>query len=340
MKRLIGLALALPLLASVTACGDQVGAWGDPNSIVAAVDPELWTEVEASVFEALEPTVFTVTEEKAFTVTHAVPGDGIWGNMRKFRQLLLVGPASDPYVAEALDEVDDAGEITPPQILQTDDVWARNQMVTILVTPEDGAAAGVRARLPELSALYDDQYRRWARQKMFVSGADSALADTLRTEHGFSLLLPQVYYWDRRDSVFVFRNDNPDPSELIRQIAVTWRSPIPPAEEFQAEQMLEVRAAVAAEHYSEPQLVDLAGAQAGPARLGNLQAYEIQAAWTNTPDAGWPAGGPFILRAISCPAQNRMYVIDAWLYAPGKEKYEYMIQLQTILNTFRCEDAA
>jgi len=35
-----------------------------------------------------------------------------------------------------------------------------------------------------------------------------------------------------------------------------------------------------------------------------------------------------------------MYLIDAWLYAPGKEKYEYMIQLQTILNTFRCEGMA
>jgi hypothetical protein len=31
-----------------------------------------------------------------------------------------------------------------------------------------------------------------------------------------------------------------------------------------------------------------------------------------------------------------MYLLDAWLYAPGKQKYEYMIQLQTILDTFRC----
>jgi hypothetical protein len=340
MKRPIGLALALPLFATLAACGDQVGAWGDPNSIVAAVDPALWTEVEGSVVEALEPTVRTVADEKAFTVTHTVPGDDIWGNMRKFRQLLVIGPPSDPYVAEVLGEVDDAGEVTPPQILQANNVWARNQVVTILVTPEADAAGGVRARLPELSALYDDQYRRWARQKMFVSGADSALADTLMTEHGFSLLLPQVYYWDRRDSVFVFRNDNPDPSELIRQIAVTWRTPIPPAAEFQAEQMLEARGAIAAEHYSEPQLVDTSGMQGGPGRLGNLQSYEIQATWTNAPDAGWPAGGPFILRSILCPEQNRLYLIDAWLYAPGKEKYEYMIQLQTILNTFRCGDAA
>jgi len=325
----------LALLVAVSACGDQVGAWGDTNSIVAAVDPTVWESIQDPVYEALEPTVFTVTDEKAFTVTHAVPGDDIWNNTKKFRQMLLVGTESDFWVAQALEKVDDPGEIVPPMVLQVEDVWARNQLVTILVIGED-AQADVEARLPQLAALYDDQYRTWARQKMYVSGQDTALADTLMTQYGFSLLLPEVYYWDARDSVFVFRNDNPDPAELIRQIAVTWRTPIPAAEEFQGEAILEWRAEVAAEHYSEPQVVDLTRRQAGPARLGNLQVYEIQAAWGNAPGSGWPAGGPFITRAIVCPEQDRMYLVDSWLYAPGKEKYEYMIQLQTILNTFRC----
>ena len=65
-------------------------------------------------------------------------------------------------------------------------------------------------------------------------------------------------------------------------------------------------------------------------------AYQIQATWVNPPEQNWPAAGPFILRSVICPEQNRMYLVDAWLYAPGKEKYEYMIQLQTILDSFRC----
>jgi hypothetical protein len=43
---------------------------------------------------------------------------------------------------------------------------------------------------------------------------------------------------------------------------------------------------------------------------------------------------------VPCPAQDKTYFIDAWLFAPGKKKYEYMIQLQTILNSFRCGSAA
>jgi len=338
MKRSLRFAL-LPLVAAASACGDQIGAWGDTNSIVAAVDPAVWEAIQDPVYEALEPTVFTVTDEKAFTVTHAIPGDEIWKNTKKFRQMLLVGRESDFWVAEALDKVDDLGEITPPMVFQAEDVWARDQLVTILVVGDD-AQAGVRARLTQLAALFDDQYRTWARRKMYVSGQDTALADTLMTQHGFSLLLPQVYYWDARDSVFVFRNDNPDPSELIRQVAVTWRTPVPPPEEFQGDQILEWRAGVSAEHYSEPQMVNLTRRRAGPAQFGEFQAYEIQASWENAPDSGWPAGGPFITRAVVCPQQDRMYLIDAWLYAPGKEKYEYMIQLQTILNTFRCGPTA
>lgn len=336
MKTLLRFAAVAPLLATLAACGDQVGAWGDENSIVAAVAPELWSEIEDQVYEALEPTVYTVTREKAFTVTHATPGDELWTNMKKFRQMLIVGTADDPVVAQALDKADDDDTGTP-RIVQVNNVWARNQLVTILVVEPGNEAAGVASSLEELQTLYDDEYRRWARQKMYISGADTALADTLRNTFGFSMTVPVVYDWAARDdTVVVFRNDNPDPAELIRQITVTWTSPIPAVEAMQGDDMLAWRARLAESEYAYAQAVNLTSAIAGPKQLGDQLLYEIQAAWANPPDSDWPAGGPFILRGIPCQDQDRFYLVDAWLYAPGKEKYEYMIQLQTILDTFRC----
>ncbi|MDT8368168.1 MAG: DUF4837 family protein [Longimicrobiales bacterium] len=340
MNRLARFGALSLLIPMIQGCGDKVGAWGDANSIVAVADPALWAEVEDQVYAALEPTVFTVTQEKSFTVTYTEPGDEIWGNMRKFRQMLFIGPASNRWVAEALEEADDVDELTPPQIVQIRNVWARNQLVTLLVVPEDDPVAGVEARLDDLAALFDEQYRRWARQRMFVSGADTALTDTLMTQFGFSLTLPQVYEWNRSDSVFIFRNDNPDPSELIRQIAVTWRTAGSAPVEFQTDSILAWRAALAEAHYTYPQEINLNGGRAGPIRRGSTELLEIQGSWMNPPDSGWPAGGPFILRSLVCPDQDRVYLIDAWLYAPGKEKYEYMIQLQTILESFRCEGMA
>jgi hypothetical protein len=169
---------------------------------------------------------------------------------------------------------------------------------------------------------------------MFVSGADTALADTLAREAGFRVTIPTVYYWDRQDSVYLFRNDNPDPSELIRQVMVTWMSPLPQG--LEAEGLLAWREDVAEAYYTDDQIVVLDNAEAGPIDVDGHEAYQIQAVWQSPPESFWPAAGPLILRAVRCPEQDRLYLLDAWLYAPGKEKYEYMIQLERILDSFEC----
>jgi hypothetical protein len=330
------LAPVLVLTPLLAAC-DLPGAYGDANSIVAIVDEGLWQEVEDSVYTVLEPTIWTVRDEKAFTVTHATADDQRWGDLRRFRQLLLIGPASEPHIAEALERRSRRAQ-GDAVLVQVNNVWARGQQVTILLTPEDQQAAAVRANLSELQALYDRQYRQWAISRMYVSGRDSTLADTLWEQAGFRLLPPEVYQWAARDSIYLFRNDNPDPSELIRQIMITWMSPAP--EDMDAEGLLAWRKDVADAHYEDDQVVVLDTAVAESFEFMGRDAYQIQAVWQSPPTSSWPAAGPFILRAVLCPEQDRLYLLDAWLYAPGKEKYEYMIQLETILDSFRCETGA
>jgi len=324
---------ALALLAIAAAGCDTAGlAYGDVNAIIAVMSPELWSEVQDDVYEALEPTVRTVRDEKTFTVTYQEPFAEHWTDLRRFRQILIVGYATDAVVVEALDR---AGEqISQPGLHQIGDVWARGQAITLVLLPEGGGADDLRPRLASVNELLDGQYRRWALNRMYMSGRDSALADTLHAEAGFALLLPEVYRWSRSDSVYVFRNDNPSPAELIREIVVTWRTPVP--SDLQPEGILEWREQVVAGYYSEPQVNSLDNVQATPMEFRGRHAYEIRAEWTNPPERGWPAGGPFITRAVLCENQNRMYLIDSWLYAPGKKKYEYMIQLETILDSFRC----
>lgn len=332
--RLASSIILLSLALSLAAC-DRTGAFGDVSSIVAAMEPEVWAQVEEDMYATLEPTIQTVAEERTFTVTFQNPNVGTWARLRQFKQLLLVGTGDEPWMADAVARLDDPGALERPHIAQVRDVWARSQLVTLVLLPQgvDGADA-LRSQLGTLRQIYDRQFRDLALARMFITGRDSALADTLARTAGFSVVVPEVYYWDRRDSVFIFRNDNPDPSELIRQVSVTWRTPLP--EELDGEELLAWRAELAAAHYSYPQAVDLADAQAGPFLHERLSAYQVQAVWQNPPEATWPAGGPFILWAVACPAQDRLYLLDAWLYAPGREKYEYMIQLQTILESFRC----
>lgn len=320
------------LLVAAAACDQMPRAYGDPNSIIAVMAPEVWQEVEEEVYDALEPTIRTVRDEKTFTVTFQDPEGQYWSNLRRFRQMLLVGTGQEPWMQEALEHVRDS--VAEEGIYTAYDVWSRGQQLTLVLAGEGDQAAALRRNLGTIHRTLDDQYRQWAVNRMYQTGADSALLDTLATQARFQLVVPKVYRWIQRDSLYLFRNDNPDPSELIRQIAVTWRSPIPP--DLQPEGILEWRAEVAASYTEQQEVVLDETTEAGPTEFRGRPAYQIQAMWQNPPDLQWPAAGPFMTRAVVCPNQNRMYLLDAWLYAPGKEKYEYMIQLQTILDSFRC----
>ncbi len=327
------------VIATICACVltvggcDKTGAYGEVNSIIVGASMELWDEVGEAVTSGLEPTIFTVRDERTFRITHQDPLGPDWRILREFKQVLLIGTPEDPWVAEALDESDavDADSLAGPSVFQVIDVWARAQLVTVLLLSPGGGAAEVEAHLDELHELFDGQYRAYARARMYVSGHDSLLADTLRAVGGFALDLPRVYRWDYQDSVFIFRNDNPDPAELIREIAVTWRTPIP--EPLADSAILDWRLALTRQYYTDEQVVV---EELVPGRDLDAGAYELRGIWESPPDA-WPAAGPFLTRTKACPGQDRMYLLDSWLYAPGKDKYEYMLQLEYILDSFECE---
>lgn len=326
-------AAGVATIAAMAGACDTLGmSYGDPNSVIAVMAPERWEEFSDEIYSALEQTIVTVRNEKTFTVTYQEPYGDQWRDLSRFRQMLLVGELGDRWIQEAV--ADAEPPITEPGLYRVQDVWSRGQTVTLIVLSAASAVDELAEHLPEVYAQLDADYRVFARSRMYTTGVDTMLADTLYSQAGFAVLVPDVYRWSRADSTFVFRNDNPDPAELIREVVVTWISPVPA--ELSPDSVLAWRARVVAEHYSEPQDVVPDALTFERLAFAGYIALEIRGQWTNPPDRGWPAGGPFITRAAVCENQDRAYLLDAWLYAPALEKYEYIIQLETILDTFRC----
>ena len=327
--RLVSLA-ALPVAFALAAC-DPPTSVGENTSIVVAAPPAVWDRIEPDVARALEPSTFTVRDERIFDVAHVDPTSDDWNDFRKVRRLLVVGEAGDPWVARALEEVD--GEVPrEPAILQADDVWARPQQVTIVLVPPGSSPDVSAGMMDEVGEGYVRQLEAYSRSRMFVSGEHEGLADSLARVGGFSMRFPNVYrVQGPHPGIFVFRNDQPDPSQLIRQVTVTRRPsgevPLTP------EAAHAWRAEVAAQTTEPPQLTDTIQIARTDLTVGGRPAVEMQATWMNPPD-GWPAGGPIITRLVQCPEHT--YLVDGWLYAPGRAKYEYMVQIQTLLESFRC----
>jgi hypothetical protein len=330
-----GRALPLLLLALAAAACGKPQALGDVNAVVVAVPTEAWSEIEPAVESALETRSFTVRDERILRVTQVAPTTARWGELRRFRQLLLIGEPGDPWIAEALDRA--RGPVpAPPAVVRARNVWARGQQVTIALHAPGTSVETVTPLLPEIGDTLLRDFNRYIAGRMFASGADSALADSLQQHAGFRLVVPKVYrHAEVEPGVYVFRNDFPKPSELIRAVVVASR---PSGEVPLTKQAaIEWRSDLSSRLYDPPQMLEETIAPpAGAAPAG--AAVQVQGVWTNPPE-GWPAAGPFLTRLVECPAEGRTWLLDAWLYAPGKEKYEYMVQLVTIRDSFACAAA-
>ncbi len=329
--RSLRLAAILTLVAG--GCGERnTLALGDANSVIVVAQDSIWSEVAEPMRTALEPEIFTVRNERTFKLTHVSPMNEDWLTLREFRQLVLVGEETDPWVVAAL-ESSDRSVPDAPALVEREDVWARGQVVTIMLLPPGGGASLVVELLPELHELLDARFRNYVLGRQFASGRNDSLRAALEEEAGFGLLVPNVYRWRQvADSAYMFINDYPTAEQLVRSILVTWRTgeDVPSTGDI-----LAWRRQVADHFYDWGQATE-----ADDVRTESLDAYdgraaEVRGVWTGRIE-GFPQAGPFITRTIVCPDQDRTYLVDAWLYAPGKDKYEYVLQLQTILGSFQC----
>ena len=334
MKKVLTLTLLSLFALSNSACQKGL-AYGDPNAVIVAAPQDWWPQLEDSVFAVLSPDVFTLRDERMFRLRYEDPTRPDWGLKRMFKEEVVIGSRDDPWIAEVLQELDDTVTVEVPGIVETRNVWAQNQMVTaILVDPSGDVNEQVLSLVDEVHDALEARFRQGARMRMFVSGVDSVMADSVMRIAHFGMLLPEVYRFGSEDSLYVFRNDNPDPSELIRQFGVTWKTPMP-EEALPVDSLLDWKEALSEQYYSYPQVVEREELRTRNLQMGEMEITEVRGAWANPPES-WPAAGPFILWGVTCPSQDRYYLIDAWLYAPGKDKWEYILQLETILESFRC----
>ncbi|MFQ5678980.1 MAG: DUF4837 family protein [Gemmatimonadota bacterium] len=326
-----GVAASCAALLLLAACG-KPAAWGEENSLILIAADSLWEPLQDTTYAALEPTLFTVRDEKKFVVTHVDPASDQMEDLRIFKQVLVFATPDDPLLRKVAKRAGQEESLRVPSVFQATDVWARGQTVTAAVLDPREAAESWAVQLPAVLAMVESAFRERLRSRMFVTGPDTALARELSDSFGFSLVVPDVYrHVVRGDSLVVLRNDNPDPSQLIRSVLVTWREP--PLERLDAEGAYAWREAVDDVEYNVPQGIDTARGSERRFVVDGHEILEATGVWSDEGGAV-PAAGPFVDWLVQCP--GRTYFLDAWLYAPNESKYEYLLQLREILDSFRC----
>lgn len=318
----------VPLLTLIAACGKPT-PFGEPNSLIIVAPDSLWALVEEATYEALEQTFVTTRPEKKYVATQVDPGSPDFEKLRMWWQVVVFGTPDDPLVQRVAQAAGLENGVGAPGLIQAENIWARGQLVTAVVLEPGRQVESWQAQLPELYELIDEGFRRYVRGRMFITGPDSVIADSLQRAFGFALTVPVVYQLTVGHDQVILRNDNPDPSELIRSVLVAWRSPV---DSLSPELAYEWRSAVDSVEYNVPQSIDLSVGQVRRFDQNGHEALEVSGTWED--ETEFPAGGPFISWLVQCP--ERTYFLDAWLYAPRRSKYEYMLQMREILGSFDC----
>lgn len=325
----------VPLVAGCGAIDRTQPAHGEVTSLIVIAADSLWEAVEDTVQAALEPRIFTVRNEKAFELTHVSPLSEDWLELRNFKQVLTIGRSDDGWMAPV---VQDSVPGNLPAMVERADIWATGQTVTAIVLPPEGGSSLVEELLPSLSARLDERFREYVRERMFLSDINTELRDSLESQAGFSLTLPNLYRPDVDGGLYVFRSSNDVGGQLARVFAVTWREGLL---QLTTEEVLAWRDSIAARVFptTPGQSIDREQVQVRPLPNRPEGSIEVHSIWESR-DRTLPAAGPFIDRIILCPDQNRTYFVEAWLFAPGRRKYEYMIQFETLLDAFECGNGA
>ncbi|MFW6084351.1 MAG: DUF4837 family protein [Gemmatimonadota bacterium] len=324
-------ALFVATLGGVSAC-DAPTAFGEADSLIVVADSALWAEMERETYDTLEPTLFTVRPEATFHVTHVSRDGSELEQLLMWRQVVVFAETDDPLLREI---ADNAGVEEPPaagEIVQAEDVWARGQLATGIVLDPERRAESWSGALPELAETLDRQFRQYATSRMWVSGVDTAFAAELARRHGVTMRAPQIYHGSvGEDGVVRLRNDRPSPADRIRSILAQPRERL---DSLTADAVYEWRAGVDSVMYNVAQEIERGDVPPERFEVGGAEAVQVQGVWRD--EAEYPAAGVFIARAVQCPEAT--WFFDAWLYSPHPEdsKYEYVLQLEEILDSFRC----
>jgi hypothetical protein len=320
--------LAVGLLGA--GCGRPlaVGTW---NEVVVAADPAVWSEVGPDLRRALEREILSVRRETAFRVRAASLEDPdayrTWAKVIVIASLEGNGPVLEPIPGDVRAAVLEKGAL----VTILPDVWAKNQWVLFLLTArqEDIPRTVMRSREVLFSRI-DEHLRDQVRERMFLSGRDVELEERLRADHRFSLRLPVVYRVDEtgldRGALRFF---NIDPQ---RSIIVSWEEA--PRDTLDPGAVLERRRELAELYYPGDRVVE-ERTTVERVEFHGHRALRLSGVWENREEI---EGGTFVTLAFDCPETGRFYLIDALLYSPDpkKSRYVYQIQIETILDSFRC----
>jgi hypothetical protein len=341
------------LLALITACNQEKNpdylpkANGKPGEIVVIVDSLQWKGALGSelkkIFRAEVPAL--PQDEPMFTVIYAHPERNMQ-LLTQLRNLVYIFTLDqNSRGSRRLKET-----ISPETIARIKqdtsffmstirDEYARGQEVMYLFAPtEEDLIRHLQKNGQKIIDHFNNLEKERLTKSLLGKGATGGIGATLRRDQNIEISIPVGYKLaDRREDFVWMRQID---AEYDKDIFITWK-PYESEYQFLPDSIIQWRNEVAEKYlFEDPKnpisfLVteqDDAEVLTKQVNFNNHFAMEIRGLWRTN---NRTMGGPFLGYAIADEPKGLIYYIEGFAFAPGRDKREFMRELETILWSFK-----
>jgi len=321
------LTACLLAIAGLLSCsGPVVTAVGDSDDLLIIHDEDA-SELVELVVAAMETPCSWLLDEPAFKMTLTTFDES--GDLKNLRHVLLVGTWDGGSVGEMARKIfPGLREDSPPALSLTEDVWAKRQVVGVVVGADaDAVAAFLREHGDQVRAEMEAATLTRLATSLRKASVGAGMAQAMSERFGWSLCPPSGYDFyttDAGDGFVLFRRTRPD-----RTVFVYWTEGTPA---FVSEQFaLSKREELAARYLDGDSTEWKRPVEAERVDFLGLPAVRVSGWWGNSTLVG---GGPFRTYCFHEPSSERVYLLDVSLFAPAQDKTALMRNLDAIAHTF------
>lgn len=337
-----------PSVATPTPTGEKALAHGRVNQILVIADSTLWKGAvgDSFFYYFSAPYILLPQPEPIFDVTHMTPKQLAAQPLKKeFRTIILLADLNDENSTTSRMVRSDLGPEKLAELQQKgkgynvttgQDKWAlKQQLYYVNGLGEDKLTDCIAANFPAIARKISERDQEIVKSTAYQGGQDSKLEGDIFAKYNLKLKVPKGFVqakYDGRSNTTWLRSDQ---REIVANIIVH-KLPYKDKSQLTKEGIKKIRNSVTGIVSTEqPNTYMRINDEDLPLfvekkTLNDVYTVQAKGIWDIVNDF---MGGPFVSNLMLNTKTNELVLVDGFVFAPGKDKRNYMQELEYVIST-------
>lgn len=322
-------------------------AHGKINQVLVVADSTLWKGMAGDTFfyYFTAPYILLPQPEPIFDVIHMTPEELADKSVRKeFRTIVFLANLNDESSVTTRIVRSDLGNEKIAEIKQGkgynttvgQDKWAKSQLLFYVSGfGEEKLVENITKNFPAIAKRINEKDAETVEATAYQAGRNADLEARVLDQYGIKMKIPGGFRearYDKGNNTLWLRSDDRD---IIANILIT-KIPYTNKEQLTKEGLKSIRNKMGKlittrQPYSYMRVNDVdLPLFVENKQLKNTYVVEARGIWDIVNDF---MGGPFISRLLLNAETNELVMVDGFIYAPSKDKRNYMQEMESIVST-------